>query len=234
MVLPVPTARTRGIQVVPTTNGSALLGPDAADTTDRTDTQTEAAALAEVFAQAGRLVPAINLDIAIKSYAANRPASAEPVRLRYDRQVGNLLHVGNRSTGVSTAPAYGPRVLALLRERGLNVAERPDAVDTLPRIRRLLLDDAPESLVRDDPRYAQVVCVCEQVTAAEIGTALSCAVPAASVEGVRKRTRATAGRCQGSVCMAGVILMCSVHTNTPPAQVRMGRTLGTVGVDSEG
>ena len=59
----------------------------------------------------------------------------------------------------------------------------------------------------------------DDVSAAEIQAALEMAVPARSIDGVRKRTRATAGRCQGSVCMAGVTFMCSLAQNRAPGDV---------------
>jgi glycerol-3-phosphate dehydrogenase len=232
IVLPVPTATTRGIEVAPTTNGSVLLGPDAVDGTDPADTATDSGRLREVFDRTSRLMPSVSLDRAIKTYAANRPAADEPVRLRFDSAVGNLVHAGNRSTGVSTSPAFASRVAALLADAGADTAVRPGAVIRLPPVRRLLLDEAPENWPRDDITAHTVVCACEQVTAAEITQALTCAVPARSVEGVRKRCRATAGRCQGSVCLAGVILLCAAVGNVAPADVRLGATGGTVGVAS--
>ena len=49
-----------------------------------------------------------------------------------------------------------------------------------------------------DRSFSQVVCVCEQVTAGEIEAALTARVPAKSIDGVRKRTGACGGRCQGA------------------------------------
>lgn len=230
MVLPVPMAHTRGIQVVPTTNGSVLLGPDAREITDPDDKSTDHQSLAEILRQASQLVPSVTLDSAIKTYAANRAACDETVRVRPDEKRANLIHVGNRSTGVSASPGTAERVLALLREAGLNAADRPDRTRSLPKVRKLLLDSDPESLDSLDPRYRQVVCVCEQVTAAEIAHSLSSRVPARSIEGIRKRTRATAGRCQGSVCMAGVTFLCSLHTGLPPQEIRHGPDQATVGI----
>lgn len=230
IVLPVPGADSRGVEIAPTTNGSVLLGPDAEDRTDAADTETAAENLAAIVDKTRMLMPSVPLDMVIKSYAANRPASTEPVRLRVDSRVPNLVQVGNRSTGVSTAPAFAERVAALLHADGLDTTRRPDAIDELSHRRKLLLDPDPER-PHADPRYRQVVCVCEQVTAAEIAEALTCAVPARSIEGVRKRTRATAGRCQGSVCMAGVILMCAAHGDVAPGAVLMGTNGGTVGLE---
>jgi glycerol-3-phosphate dehydrogenase len=49
-----------------------------------------------------------------------------------------------------------------------------------------------------------MVCHCELVTRAEIETALSGPLPAGSLGGVKRRTRATMGRCQGFYCAAQV------------------------------
>lgn len=229
IVLPVPMPNSRGIEVAPTTNGSVLLGPDAVDGTDPADTSTDPARLREVFERTRRLVPSVSLDMAIKSYAANRPAADEPVRLRMDRIVANLVQAGNRSTGVSTSPAFASRVATLLAEAGVDTSVRRTAVTRLPPVRRLLLDHAPETWPDDDVTSQTVVCVCEQVTVSEITYALTSAVPARSVEGVRKRCRATGGRCQGSVCLAGVILLCAAVGQVEPGDVRIGSSGGRVG-----
>jgi glycerol-3-phosphate dehydrogenase len=233
MVLPVPMPHSRGVQVVPTTNGSALLGPDAQDITDPADKGTDPASLQAILRLTEQLVPGVSLDYAIKTYAANRAACEETVRARPDARRPNLFHVGNRSTGVSASPGTAERVLDLLRGAGFEGLDRPDRVTRLRRVRRLLHDPDPESLPDADPRYRQVVCVCEQVTAAEIAAAFDRHVPPRSVEGIRKRTQATGGRCQGSVCMVGVAFLCSLHTGLPPAAIRHGSAGATLGVGSE-
>jgi glycerol-3-phosphate dehydrogenase len=233
MVLPVPMPHTRGVQVVPTTNGSALLGPDAQDIADPADKATDPDSLQALLRLTEQLVPEVSRDLAIKTYAANRAAAEETVRVRPDGVRPNLIHVGNRSTGVSSSPGTAERVLGLLRDAGLDCEDRPERVDALPKVRRLLRDPDPESLPDADPRYRQVVCVCEQVTAAEIAAAFDRHVPPRSIEGIRKRTQATGGRCQGSVCMVGVAFLCSLHTGLPPAAIRQGPSGATLGVGSE-
>jgi glycerol-3-phosphate dehydrogenase len=235
IILPVPMPDTRGVQVVPTTNGSVLLGPSVQDIEDEWDTATGQEALARVFAQCQALVPSVSLAYAIKTYAANRTVTGdETMRLRVDETVPNLLQVGNRSTGMSCSPAVAEHALALLGEAGLSAPDRPDACRRLDRVPRLLLDEDPEHLDALDSRYRQVVCACEDVTAAEIDAALTARVPAVSIEGIRKRTRATGGRCQGSVCMAGVAFMCSLQTGQPPQDIRSGMRGATLGVGRAG
>jgi glycerol-3-phosphate dehydrogenase len=233
MVLPVPMPHSRGVQVVPTTNGSALLGPDAQEITDPADKGTDPASLRAILRLTEQLVPEVSLDYAIKTYAANRAACEETVRVRPDRSRRNLFHVGNRSTGVSSSPGTAERVLELLRDAGFDRADRADPVRRLRKVRRLRHDPDPESLPDADPRYRQVVCVCEQVTAAEIAATFDRHVPPRSIEGIRKRTQATGGRCQGSVCMVGVAFLCSLHTGMAPAAIRHGSAGATLGVGSE-
>ena len=47
-----------------------------------------------------------------------------------------------------------------------------------------------------------IVCHCERVTRRDIETALSGPLPAASLAGLKRRTRVTMGRCQGNYCVA--------------------------------
>jgi glycerol-3-phosphate dehydrogenase len=76
------------------------------------------------------------------------------------------------------------------------------------------------------------VCACEQVTAAEIAAACAMRVPPRSLDALRKRTRATGGRCQGTVCLAGVSFLYSVHTGMRPWEIPMSEPEATLGVRS--
>jgi len=83
-----------------------------------------------------------------------------------------------------------------------------------------------------DPRYGQVICACEQVTAAEIAAACAMRVPPRSLDALRKRTRAAGGRCQGTVCLAGVSFLLSVHMGMRPWEIAVGEPEATLGVAS--
>ena len=58
-----------------------------------------------------------------------------------------------------------------------------------------------------DPDYGRIVCHCERVTRGEIRDALASTVPPADAGGLRRRTRAMNGRCQGFYCAATVSAM---------------------------
>ena len=59
-------------------------------------------------------------------------------------------------------------------------------------------------LIAADPAYGRIVCHCERVTLGEIRDAARAALPARTLEGLRRRTRALNGRCQGFSCGAEV------------------------------
>ena len=59
-------------------------------------------------------------------------------------------------------------------------------------------------LIAADPDYGRIVCHCERVTRGEILDAARAPVPARSLDGLRRRTRALLGRCQGFYCSAAV------------------------------
>uniref|UniRef100_UPI0015E0ED0C (2Fe-2S)-binding protein n=1 Tax=Pseudomonas aeruginosa TaxID=287 RepID=UPI0015E0ED0C len=63
-----------------------------------------------------------------------------------------------------------------------------------------------EHLPRDwqRPGYDEIVCHCEMVTRREILAALEGPLPAGDFGGLKRRTRACMGRCQGFYCNARV------------------------------
>src|SRR5262249_7844273 len=108
------TPQTKGSNVVPTTHGSVLLGPTALDIEDRDDRATDPETVAWILEHARRLVPATADAYIMKTFAANRPAGDEIHRLRIDAKQPRLLHVTDRSAGVSISPAAAGLVLELL------------------------------------------------------------------------------------------------------------------------
>jgi glycerol-3-phosphate dehydrogenase len=222
------TPQTKGSNVVPTTHGSVLLGPTALDIEDRDDRATDPETVAWILEKARCLVPATAGAYIIKTFAANRPAGDESHRLRIDAKQPRLVHVTDRSAGVSISPAAAKLTLALLNAAGLDARDRDGALDALARVPRLRTSADPVALAEADPLYGQVVCACEHVTAAEINAALTGPVAATSVDGVRKRTGAAYGRCQGALCLAGLSFLTGIKTGTGPASVRQ-TARGTVG-----
>jgi glycerol-3-phosphate dehydrogenase len=229
-----PNARTRGVMVVPTTHGSVLLGPTAEEDENKVDRSTHGDVLARVRRECATLVPATAEAPVIKSYAGLRPTSDRNYRIEVSEVVDNVVQAcGIRSTGISASPAVGEYVLDLLKDARLSTRARRGAIDSIPVKPRLA--EAPDAAsLAGDPLCRTVVCACEKVTAREIHDALTSPVPARSVAGVAKRTRATWGRCQGSACLSGVAFITSMYVAGDAWQVPMGEAGATLGVAKAG
>lgn len=230
----VPTEHTRGVMVVPSTHGSVLLGPTAEDDRNKNDRSTHAGTLGEVLEHCRSLVPSIRSDHIIKSFAGLRPASERTYRIEASECAENLVQAcGIRSTGVSGSYAIGEYVAALLTDVGLDVTPRENAAKRLPKRLCLRNPEAAEEISRD-PLGRTVVCACEKVTALEIHEALRSRIPARSLNGIAKRTRAGWGRCQGSACLSGISFIASMYMKGKPWEIPVGEPGSTLGVGEAG
>jgi glycerol-3-phosphate dehydrogenase len=66
-------------------------------------------------------------------------------------------------------------------------------------------------LIASDPDYGRVVCFCERVTHGELRDAFAGTIPPVDLDGLRRRTRAHMGRCQGFFCGARLAAMLAEH-----------------------
>ena len=209
ILLPVPTARTKGVLVAPTVYGNVLLGPTAEDVPDRGDTATTAAGLGSLLAAGRRILPGLAGEEVTSTYAGLRAATEHPdYQIRVDAERRYACAGGIRSTGLSASLGIAEHVVGQLGEAGLPLRPRacgPVPVPVMPYLgeaRGRPYQDAKR--IAADPAYGQIVCHCERVTRGEIRDALASAVPPADLGGLRRRTRAMNGRCQGFYCAAAV------------------------------
>lgn len=212
IVLPVPTERTKGIVICPTIFGNVLVGPTAEDQTDRADASVDRATLQSLFAQASRMVPALGIEPITATYAGLRPASNVADYI-IEAQTSDywITVAGIRSTGLTAALGIAEHVRVLLGEHFQRLA--PVANPPLH-----LLPNLAEHLPRDHqrPGRGELICLCELVTKDEIDAALSGPLPAGNLGGLKRRTRAMMGRCQGFNCLAAVCTLAEGRLLDPP------------------
>jgi len=208
ILLPVPTARSKGVLVAPTVYGNVLLGPTAEDVPDRSDTATTAAGLESLMAAGRRILPGLGDEEVTATYAGLRAATEHAdYQIRIDGARRYACAAGIRSTGLSASLGIAEHVVGLLGEAGLPLRPRSSVV-ALPRMPyigeagRRPYQDA--ELIAGDGAYGQIVCHCERVSRGEVRDALASPVPPADLGGLRRRTRAMNGRCQGFFCAAAV------------------------------
>jgi len=208
IVLPVPSSRGKGVLISPTVYGNVLLGPTAEDLTDRTDTGTSEQGLRFLLDKGEKLMPDLLREEVTATYAGLRAASDHPDYLiEADAGRRYVLVGGIRSTGLTAGIAIAEYVAELARDAGLALVPREDLPEP-PRMPNL--GEASTRPYQDaariaaDPAYGRVVCFCERVTAGEIRDTFASPIPPATLEGLRRRTRAMNGRCQGFFCGAEV------------------------------
>jgi glycerol-3-phosphate dehydrogenase len=203
IVLPVPSEFTKGIVVTPTIFGNVLVGPTAESQEEREQVSVDSATLENLLSEASRTIPALADEPICATFAGLRPAIEQNDYFVEALPSDFWITVsGIRSTGLTSALGIADYVTDLAEEHFVRLAPIRDPI--WPRLPNLA-----EHLPRDHqrPGRGDLVCLCELVTRDEINAALSGPLPAGDMGGLKRRTRAGLGRCQGFNCMAE---LCSI------------------------
>ncbi|MBA3262418.1 MAG: NAD(P)/FAD-dependent oxidoreductase [Thermoleophilaceae bacterium] len=200
IVLAVPTQVSKGVLVAPTVFGNVMVGPTAEDVERKDDTSSTAAGLEYLRTEGGRIVPAL-LGFEVTAVYVGLRAATEHADFQIRFEEGYACVGGIRSTGLSASMAIAEHV-----RDGLELELRPRA--ERPRLSMPNLGEAfprpyqQADLIASDSEYGRIVCFCERVTRGEIRDAFASPVPPVDLDGLRRRTRAHMGRCQGFFCGA--------------------------------
>ena len=128
---------------------------------------------------------------------------------------------GIQSPGLTSAPAVA-RLLSEEIAEAAGAKVKPNVAKGRPAqpIFRELSAEEQAALIEKDARYGRVICRCETITEGEIVDAIRRPCGARTVDGVKRRTRAGMGRCQGGFCGPRVIEILSRELAVPVPQVR--------------
>ncbi len=208
IVLPVPSSRGKGVLVSPTIYGNVMLGPTSENIHDRSDTSTTPAGLSFLKSKGQQIMPTLLDEEVTATYAGLRASTEhDDFVLDSDPLTRYILLGGIRSTGLTASMALGEHVVELMKNAGevLRVSEQLPDAPRMPSIGQASLRPFENAeLIARDPEYGRIVCFCERVSRGEIRDALESAVPPTDLDGLRRRTRALMGRCQGFYCGAEV------------------------------
>lgn len=199
IILPVPTPTTKGVLLCRTIFGNIILGPTAEEQTDRSRADVDEAVLKELIEKGSLMLPSLTHYSVTATYAGLRPATEKKEYRIYDYPEARWISVGGiRSTGLTAALGIAGHVEELYRNRF-------SPLFTLTPPEALLWPSMP-MLSEYEPRdftcqgNGGIVCHCELVTRREIEAAFHSAVPPECIGGLRRRTRAMMGRCNGFFC----------------------------------
>src|SRR5687768_7214435 len=203
VLLPVPTAITKGVLISPTIYGNVLLGPTAEDLPEKTATNTSAKGLQSLLEKGEKILPALLEEEVTATYAGLRAATEHSdyqIALHADQQY--ICVGGIRSTGISGSLGIAEYVADLLKDSGIELKSRSEfKTIRVPNIGEAFLRpyQNPE-LITKNADYGKIICHCERVSLGEVRDALCAEIPATTLDALRRRTRALQGRCQGFNC----------------------------------
>jgi glycerol-3-phosphate dehydrogenase len=197
IILPVPTERTKGIVICKTAFGNLLVGPTAEDQEERDLAEVDERMLAMLIEKGREMLPGLS-DVGVNAvYAGLRPATQfkdYQIEALPDRRWITI--GGIRSTGLTASLGIAAHVADLVAKHFHPMEEAAPIWTPVP------------NLCEERPRPYQIggeiVCHCEWVTRGEIEAALEGPLPAGDIGGLKRRTRAMMGRCQGFYCSANV------------------------------
>ena len=168
--------------------------------------------------KAVRSVPRLPLRQVITSFAGLRAHEAghEFIIQEVEDAKGFFDCAGIESPGLTSAPAIGELVAELVsahlhaKKKEHFVEKRKGLVDP-----KKLSREEYQELIRKNPAYGNVICRCETVTEGEIVEAIHRPIPAKSLDGVKRRTRAGMGRCQAGFCSPKTMEILAREWNVP-------------------
>ena len=221
VLFPVPDRHSKGVLVIPTVEGTTMVGPTAEMLEDKEDTGTTAANFRNIFFQVTQMVPGVSNRDIITAFAGMRPVlPGDDFYIDLSEKVSNFIQVaGIQSPGLTASPAIGEYVKDLLKKDGLSLTEKTEVRVGLPRIREIR-HETPEEIDRlyqEDPAYANIICRCESISEAEIVNAIRRGH--VTLDGIKFYTRAGMGRCQGGFCTYKILKIIARETGMPVEEI---------------
>ena len=214
IILPVPNDITKGVVICQTAFGKLLVGPTAEEQDSRDDASVETSMLEMLREKGEEMLPALAHETIAATYAGIRPATEFKDFVITPHSDKNYISVGGiRSTGLSACLGIASRVFKLYSNFGNN-HEAPQQIVWPKRQNQIAENEQRDWQTADNEG---IVCHCERVTEREIKTALNQGIKANSLDGLKRRTRVTMGRCQGFYCSARLSELCDGHFEQPLA-----------------
>lgn len=205
-VFPLPGPMGKGILVAPTVHGNLFAGPTSEDIASKEDHATTKEGLDRVMADCGKYVKNVPIKMAITSFSGNRAhwAGHEFLIGELPEAPGFIDCAAIESPGLTSSPAIGKMAAGIVcgilspAEKKNWKKKRKGILDP-----RTLSPEERNRLIKEHPEYGRVVCRCEGITEGEILDAIRRPLGATTMDGLKRRVRAGAGRCQAGFCTPG-------------------------------
>jgi len=235
VLYPVPTEKGKGVIITPQYHGNTLLGPTSEFVRFEDVSKTTASGLEYIKEHSKKLLKEIPFHKVIRSFAGGRATSSTEDFVIEESNVPGFINVcGIESPGLTAAPAIAVYVVNELLSKRLELKENESYNPYRKKvIRTIELSQAElNKLYEKDHNYAKMICRCEKVTEGEIIDAIHRNCGAMSIVGVKNRTKAGSGRCQGGFCQSEIIYILSRELQIDKTDVVYSKTDSQILIDT--
>ena len=211
----------KGILVSPTVDGNLITGPTGVDIEDKLDKSTTAEGLAFVMQQSNENTTGVPFGKSITSFCGLRAVGSTGDFIINNAKPRFINVAGIESPGLSSAPAIAEMVVELLEGAGLALEKKADFNPIRPATHAFREGTIEEknAMIAKDPSYGHIICRCEGVSEGEILAAIRQNPRPRDLDGVKRRTRAQMGRCQGGFCSPYIVELLAQEMNIPYEEV---------------
>lgn len=219
------TNNTKGGGASVTPEGNLLWGPNAVETPFKEDKSVEASDLDYILNVGSGITDEIKKNEIITFFSGVRAADyKEDFIIEASETVKGFIHVaGIQSPGLASAPAIAEMVENILLKQDKNIKKKANFKNTRePAIRfRDLSHEQQDEWIKLNPKYGHIICRCELITEGEIIDAIHSPIPGTTIDGIKRRTRAGMGRCQGGFCGPKVLEIVARELDKPLTEVTL-------------
>lgn len=222
-----PTRLGKGILVSPTVDGNIIVGPNAVDIYDKEDLSTTREGLDDIMEKALLSVKSLPRNLIITSFTGLRARTdRDDFIIGEPKDAKGFVNAASiESPGLTSSPAIAIMVKDIIIER-LKPEENKNFNPKRKAIRRfneMSIEEKREA-INKNPHYGTIVCRCEMVTEGEILEAINRPLGATDLDGIKRRTRAGAGRCQCGFCVTRIMEILNSEKKIPLTKItKFGR-----------
>jgi len=198
----------KGVLMIPTVHGNLMIGPGLDGIEDKEGIETTADMIDYIQKKAVRTCSDIPFNQVIRCFTGLKAkVDSEDFIIEEVQEVKGFINVAGITTpGLTCAPAIAEIVIDIVKDIFERNKEELIENEYFNPIRKKVIrfkelrDEEKIEIIKKDPKYGKVICRCETITEGEIVAAIKRNAGATTLKGIKKRTGASLGRCQGGFC----------------------------------
>lgn len=216
-----PSKMGKGILVSPTVDGNLLTGPTSVDIEDKENKSTTMDGFAHVIKEANENMKGVPFNGTITSFCGLRAVGDTGDFIINSPRRGFINVAGIESPGLSASPAIANMVRDMLAKMGEKLEQKENYNPTRKPMHYFKNASIEEKnrIIAENKAFGRIVCRCESVTEGEILEAIRTNPKPKDLDGVKRRTRAQMGRCQGGFCSSHIIKLLAKEMEIPCEEI---------------